>query len=286
MIIGDSMVRWLPLMGALSLAFSGCTIEWLTRYYQTHEHVLPWPCDVIILMIGTNNVTRPMNHIRSSICELFHTLSDTFPDKLKIVIGVRHWPRDTDWDINVTNDRTENRKTINNHLKETAALYDDFEYRQPYKIETTMTVNDDGTMTRQLDPTLYKQDGLHFNKRGLERLALSFSTIIYDDLRDKILDYTAMMTTRRRRLNLDGLTTIPVVRHIGNRIYFKGKQSILSNFRERDLHLFGRIFRTIGIDNWTPRKKEDRRKTDGHRHDILDGDCQTLHHDVYPNSAN
>ena len=64
-----------------------------------------------------------------------------------------------------------------------------------------MTVNDDGTMTRQLDPTLYKQDGLHFNRTGLERLALSFSTIIYDDLRDKILDYTTMMTTRRRRLN-------------------------------------------------------------------------------------
>ena len=87
-----------------------------------------------------------------------------------------------------------------------------------------MTVNNEGTMTRQ---TLYKQDGLHFNRKGLERLALSISTTIYDDLRDNILDYTAMMTRRQRRLNLVGLTTIPAVTHIGNRIYFKGKQSIV-----------------------------------------------------------
>ena len=58
MILGNSMVRWLPLMGAMSLAFLGCTIEWLTQYYQTHRYVLNWHCDAIVIMIGTNNVNR------------------------------------------------------------------------------------------------------------------------------------------------------------------------------------------------------------------------------------
>ena len=53
-----------------------------------------------------------------------------------------------------------------------------------------------------------------------------------------------MMTRRQRQLNLTGLTTIPVVSHIASRIYFQGKSSLLSNFREHDLHLFGHIFRT------------------------------------------
>ena len=112
MTIGDSMLRLLPLMGAMSTAISGATIQELGRRYQTNFYKGAYDPDVIVLMIGTNNIEDHYDNITEHIEHLFKNLAETFTRQLKIVIGIRHRPKDTNWNINVTNERTERRKRL------------------------------------------------------------------------------------------------------------------------------------------------------------------------------
>ena len=244
LVIGDSMIRFLPLMEALSIAMSGATIEYLTRKFQTDFQVRNTDYDAIVILIGTNNIERSMEGIREKIDDMLTTLSDTFRSQLKLILGIRHRPKDTNWDLKTENGLTTNRRTINTLLSDMTANRQDYQYRHPYKIETKMTVDRNGQMTRQYDDTLYQRDGLHFNQKGMERLALGLSTIIYDDIRDRILDHRRHMTEHPRLINWTGIYSNPRIRHIGNRIYFKGKDSLLSNFREHPLQIFSHTFTT------------------------------------------
>ena len=63
-------------------------------------------------MIGTNNIEDHYDNIIEHIEHLFKNLAETFTRQLKIVLGIRHRPKDTNWNINITNERTERRKRL------------------------------------------------------------------------------------------------------------------------------------------------------------------------------
>ena len=244
LVVGDSMVRFLPLMGALSIAISGATIEYMARRYQTDSFTPRVDFDAVVLLIGTNNVERNIENLAGEIKKLYDNLSNTFTQSVKIILGIRHRPKDTNWDLKEENQLTDKRRTINRLLSEMTTNRQDFRYRHPYKIETMMMTDLTGHTTRQIDESLYQWDGLHFNQRGMERLALGISTILYDDLRDRLLDYKRHKTDNYKIINWHGMYISPRIKHIRNRIYFKGESSLFSNFRKMTLNIFGEQFHT------------------------------------------
>ena len=73
------MVRFLPLMRALSIAISGATIDYLTRRFQTDFQMQNTDFDAVIILIGSNNIERSMEGIRERIEEMLINLIDHGP---------------------------------------------------------------------------------------------------------------------------------------------------------------------------------------------------------------
>ena len=115
----DEMIKFLPILGCMSIAISGATIQHLERRYLTGRDLRDFEDpDVVIIMAGTNNVGLPMYGVEESIHFFFKNIEATFPNALKLVIGIRIIPRDHGWSLKNSNPQTESRKDLNDSLLE------------------------------------------------------------------------------------------------------------------------------------------------------------------------
>ena len=90
----------------------------------------------------------------------------------------------------------------------------------------------------------FLQDGLHLSTSGKERLAIGILNIIYRDLRDTIT-YMTRFRVSTRIINLPpNLNYRPALRVQNRTIFFKGENSIISNFTHTNLSIFGKEFTT------------------------------------------
>ena len=241
--IGDSMVKFLPIMGALSIAMSGARIQDLERKFLTGRDLAGRPNpDVIVIMAGTNDVGTCLEGLDESIHCFFNNIEAEFPNRLKIVIGVRIIPKHHNWTLKTTNKMTEDRKAINDALQHQTKYFENYIFKNPYKLETMMCT--EGTSKyREINKDMYSPDGLHLSSEGKEALALRISKIITMECADQIKSLISRQTIPKslswylmsREYDLD-------IRQ--GRAFFKGKNSLLSNFREFQITVYNKIFQT------------------------------------------
>ena len=240
--LGDSMIKFLPILGALTVATSGARIEHLARKLTTGRDFagrrIP---DVVIIMAGTNDVGSDLQGINEKIRELYTNIQATFPYSLKIVIGIRIIPRHCKWNLRNENNLTRDRKAINEMLMNISKDFKDFYFRNPYKSETTM-IGEGPERRREINNKMYSRDGLHLSKTGKEMLALQICKIINNDLNDQIKE----LVCNRKKLEISWhliSKEFQIKVELG-RVLFKGKDSLLSNFRELQLTIFNKTFQT------------------------------------------
>ena len=108
------MVKFLPIRGELSIAIRGTRNQDLERKFLTGKDIAGNPNpDVIVIMAGTNDVGTCLEGLDESIYYLFKNIEALFPDRLKIVIGIRIIPKHHNWTLKIRNKNTEGRKAIN-----------------------------------------------------------------------------------------------------------------------------------------------------------------------------
>ena len=92
--LGDSMVKFLPILGAVSVAISGARYKDLERITVTGRDFLGRSKpDVVILMAGTNDVGECIDDMEDHITNFFQNIEVTFLHCLKIDVGVRIIPK-------------------------------------------------------------------------------------------------------------------------------------------------------------------------------------------------
>ena len=241
--LGDSMIKFLPILGAMSIAISGAKIQDLERRYLTGRELRDFQNpDVIIIMAGTNNVGHSLYGVEESTHFLFKNIEATFPNSIKIVIGVRIIPRDHGWSLNNTNEQTESRKDVNDILLERAKTFDNFYFKNPYRLET-FAVEENGIKKREINPDHYSEDGLHLSKHGKEQLALMICKMITLEFAKKI-EENRINRKPPKMISWHLMSNQYDISVVEGRAFFKGKFSLLSNFRERSLNVFGKEFTT------------------------------------------
>ena len=95
---------------------------------------------------------------------------------------------------------------------------------------------------REIRNEMYSRDGLHLSKTGKEMLALQICKIINNDLNDQIKE----LVCNRKKLEISWhliSKEFQIKVELG-RVLFKGKDSLLSNFRELQLTIFNKTFQT------------------------------------------
>ena len=111
--LGDSMMKFLPILGALSVAISGAKYKDLERITVTGRDFLGRKTpDVIILMAGTNDVGECLHGTEEHITLFFRNVEATFPNRLKIVVGIRIIPKNRNWTLKAENSNTKRQKGV------------------------------------------------------------------------------------------------------------------------------------------------------------------------------
>ena len=187
--LGDSMIKFLPIhvLGCISIAIRGATIQHLERRYLTGRDLRDQENpDVLIIMAGTNNVGQSLYGVEESIHFLFKNLEATFPNILKIVIGIRIIPRDHGWTVKNSNSQTESRRELNECLLERTKSFENFVFKNRYRLET-VSVIENGVKCREIHQNMFLDDGLHLNRHGKEQLALRICKMISLEFAQKLM---------------------------------------------------------------------------------------------------
>lgn len=239
---GDSMVKFLPILGALSVAISGARYKDLERMTVTGRDFLGRrQPDVMIIMAGTNDVNECIIDIEDHITNFFANMEATFPHCLKIVLGVRIIPKYRSWTLKIENAQTKNRKEINEVIQKCTRKFKNYVFRNPYKTETIM-VGSGRDRYREINRIMYSDDGLHLSKKGKEQLAINIIKTIIIELRNQI--EARMNINIKEEIRWYLMSRTYNVKLLQGRIYFKGSESLLSNFRTIEMTIFNKTFST------------------------------------------
>ena len=95
---------------------------------------------------------------------------------------------------------------------------------------------------REINRAMFSEDGLHLSRRGKEQLAINLIKTITIELQTRIESMMRINITREIRWYLMSKTYDVTL--LQGRIYFKGSDSLLSNFRIYKLTIFNKRFIT------------------------------------------
>ena len=234
LIEGDSIIRQIPLYGATSVSVGGLTINKMIKR-QLNGPSIAYDPDLVVINIGTNDVERPPHNLKDQIIELFQLVRRNYPNRVVVLMAVRHRPKDIQWSLGVNTSLTSGRETINSTLKQCCEMFGGFIFKNPHKLETIS----DGTGVRRIREEAFHRDGLHLSRHGKERYAVAVSDIAYGYLR-KTIKYMSS-----RPCTVLELPDFPIsIERRMNTILFKGRESLLSNFAPTPVDVLGKRFPT------------------------------------------
>ena len=234
LIIGDSIIREIPLANSESFSYSGVRINGLNNILINGSPTSDIP-DVIVVNVGTNDVQNPSLDIMGEINLLVKTLENIYPGRIIIMMAIRHRPRDTRWRYDESNTNTDARNMINDSLDNACKNSDWVHFKRVHKIETMTR----GRGKREILRDAFNRDGLHLSSKGKERYAVGIANIIYGSLEKQIRESSRINTSIQLQMTNEVLPNIQI--RI-NTILFKGEESLISNFSPFRVYVFNRTY--------------------------------------------